>query len=118
MIKIQFTGAAPNTYQVDRSYNLPSVTGAVQWNGQFKCFEVSMGNGWQRIDNTIEMTNNGPDLWAMHKWIEEKKKEEEELKVLRSKYLALDEAYKHYSFIKELVKQGVDEVDPREYQEL
>lgn len=117
MINIQFTGSPPNVYQVDRSYNLPSITGAVQWNGQNKCFEVSVGSGWQRIDNTIEMTSNGPDLWAMHKWIEEKKKEEAELKELRNKYPALDEAYKHMELIKVLVTSGAD-VDPREYQEL
>ena len=110
MIKVQFTGSAPNMYQIDRSYNLPTITGAVQWNGQNKCFEVSTGSsgGWQRIDNTIEFTNSvsGPDLWAMHNWIEEKKREEAELKALRSKYPALDEAHKHYEFIKELVKAG------------
>ena len=106
MIKIQFTGGTPNIYQVDRSYNLPSVTGAVQWNGSTKCFEVSVGNGWQRIDNTVDMTSSGPDIWAMHTWIEEKKREEAELKALRSKYPALDEAYNHLELIKALVKAG------------
>ena len=111
MIKIQFTGNTPHMYQVDRSYNLPSFTGAVQWNGQMKCFEVSAGTGWERIDNTIEFqtSQNGPDIWAMWNWIEEKKKEEAELKILRGKYPALDEAYKHMEFIKDLVKTGQDE---------
>lgn len=108
MIKLQFTGNTPNVYQVDRSYNLPGITGAVQWNGVNKCFEVSGGPGssWQRIDNTVEMTSNGPDIWAMHKWIEEKKREEQELKELRNKYPALDEAYNHLELIKALVKAG------------
>ena len=108
MIKIQFTGSQPNMWQVDRSYNLPSVTGAVQWNGASKCFEVSVGNAWQRIDNTVEfnVNNSGVDVWAMHQWIEEQKQEQAELKMLRSKYPALDEAYKHMEFIKELVKAG------------
>ena len=110
MIKVQFTGSSPNMWQTDRSYNLPSITGAVQWNGASKCFEVSTGasGGWQRIDNTVEFQVNqtGPDVWAMWNWIEGKKKEEEELKTLRSKYPALDEAHKHYEFIKELVKAG------------
>ena len=108
MIKVQFTGSSPNMYQVDRSYNQPAITGAVQWNGQNKWFEVSTGNGWQRIDNTVEfnVNNSGPDVWAMHYWIEEKKKEEAELKMLRSKYPALDEACKHLEFVKELVKAG------------
>ena len=115
MIKVQFTGSSPNMWQTDRSYNLPSVTGAVQWNGVNKCFEVSTGGGagWQRIDNTIEFQvgQNAPDVWAMYHWIEEKKKEEAELKVLRSKYPALDEAYKHYAFVKELVKAGPETED-------
>lgn len=110
MIKVHFTGSTPNMYQIDRSYNLPSITGAVQWNGVNKCFEVSTGagGGWQKIDNTIEFSSSsgGPDLWAMHTWIETKKKEEAELKALRSKYPALEEAHKHYEFIKELVKAG------------
>ena len=115
MIKVQFTGNSPNMWQTDRSYNLPSITGAVQWNGTNKCFEVSTGSsgGWQRIDNTVEFQvgQGGPDVWAMYHWIEEKKKEEAELKTLRSKYPALDEAYKHYTFVKELVKAGPDTED-------
>lgn len=109
MIKIQFSGNTPNMYQVDRSYNLPTITGAVQWNGASKCFEVSNGSSWQRIDNTIDMTSSGPDIWAMHTWIEEQKREQAELKELRSKYPALDEAYKHMEFVKELVKAGPDQ---------
>lgn len=106
MIRIQFTGSPPNMYQIDRSYNLPGITGAVQWNGQSKCFEVSVGSTWQRIDNTVEMSSSGPDIWAMHHWIEEQKREQAELKVLRGKYPALDEAYKHMEFVRELVKAG------------
>jgi hypothetical protein len=116
MIKIQFSGSAPNIYQIDRSYNLPNITGAVQWNGNSKCFEVSNGAGWHRIDNTIDMSSSGPDLWAMHSWIEAKKKEEAELKELRSKYPALDEAYKHYAFVKELVEAGPETKDLEEVQ--
>jgi hypothetical protein len=101
---MQFTGSSPNMYQIDRSYNLPSITGAVQWNGSSKCFEVSVGNAWQRIDNTVEMTSSGPDLWAMHMWIEEQKQRQAKEKELRSKYPALDEAYKHAELIKALVE--------------
>jgi hypothetical protein len=114
MIKVQFTGNSPNMYQIDRSYNLPSTTGAVQWNGQNKCLEVSTGagGGWQRIDNTIEFSvNGGPDVWAMHTWIEEQKKEQAKLKELRSKYPALDEAYKHMEFIKTLVETGPNDTE-------
>lgn len=108
MIKVQFTGSNPNMFQLDRSYNQPSITGAVQWNGQMKWLEVSTGTGWQRIDNTVEfqVNQNGPDVWAMWNWIEEQKKEQAKEKELRSKYPALDEAYKHMEFIKELVKAG------------
>ena len=109
MIKVQFTGSSPNMYQVDRSYNQPAITGAVQWNGQNKWLEVSTGSGWQRIDNTVEFnvhSNATPDLWAMHAWIEDQKKEQAKLKELRSKYPALDEAYKHMELIKALVEYG------------
>lgn len=109
MIKVQFTGSSPNMYQVDRSYNQPAITGAVQWNGQNKWLEVSTGSGWQRIDNTVEFNVTQlaqPDLWAMHAWIEDQKKEQAKLKELRSKYPALDEAYKHMELIKTLVESG------------
>jgi hypothetical protein len=110
MIKVQFTGSQPNMYQVDRNYNLPSITGAVQWNGATRSFEVSTGasGGWQRIDNTVEFQVNqsGPDVWSMWNWIEEQKREQAKEKELRSKYPALEEAHKHYEFIKELVKAG------------
>lgn len=116
MIKIQFSGSSPNIYQIDRSYNQPGITGAVQWNGMNKCFEVSNGSTWVKIDNTVEMSSSGPDVWAMHSWIEEKKREEAELKALRSKYPALDEAAKHYEFIKELVRAGPETQDRGEVQ--
>lgn len=103
MIKIQFTGSSGGFYQNDRQYMQPSFTGAVQWNGDTKCFEVSTGGGWLKIDNTVELSAAGPDIWAMHAWIEEKKREEQELKDLRNKYPALDEAYKHLDLIKALV---------------
>lgn len=109
MINVQITGNA-TMYQVDRSYNLPSFTGAVQWNGMNKCFEVSTGagGGWQRIDNSIELTSSSaaPDVWSMFYWIEEQKKVQAQEKELRSKYPALDEAYKHLELIKVLVTEG------------
>jgi len=112
MIKIQFTGHPPSTYQIDRSYNLPSISGQVRWNGINKCFEVcdnstGINGGWLRIDNTVEMTSQ-IDIHEMHRWIEEKKREEQELKELRNKYPALDEAYRHMEFVKELVKSRTD----------
>lgn len=109
MIKIQFTGNMPGMYQVDRSHNLPGVTGAVQWNGTTKRFEVSCGGSWMAIDNTVEMNSSGPDVWEMYNWIQQKKREEQEMQALRSKYPSLDEAYKHLDFIKALVKTGPEE---------
>lgn len=103
MIRIQHTGHPPAAYQIDRSYNLPGITGAVQWNGVSKCFEVSIGSGWQRIDNTVEF-HNSIDIQAMYTWIEEQKRKQAEEQELRSKYPALDEAYNHLELIKALVK--------------
>ena len=103
MILIQHTGHPPAGYQIDRSYNLPSITGAVQWNGINKCFEVSIGSTWQRIDNTVEF-HNSIDIQAMYNWIEEQKRKQAEEQELRSKYPSLDEAYKHLELIKALVK--------------
>jgi hypothetical protein len=111
MIKIQFSGSTPNIYQIDRSYNQPGITGAVQWNGMQKRLEVSNGTGWIPLDNTVEMSSSGPDIWAMHSWIQEKKREEEETKKLRSKYPALDEAYNHLELIKSLVAAGPETND-------
>jgi len=105
MIKIQSYGPSPSWYQVDQSYNLPSITGAVQWNGNTKCFEVSNGSNWMRIDNTVQVSHN-MDLNVIHKWVMNKMAEEEETKKLRSKYPALDEAYNHLELIKALVTAG------------
>lgn len=115
MIKIQSYGQTPGWYQVDTSYNLPGITGQVRWNGATKCFEVCDNNngnynsngGWMRIDNTIQIHNNNAyDMNVIGSWVMKKMQEEEETKNLRSKYPALDEAAKHYEFIKELVKAG------------
>jgi hypothetical protein len=112
MIKIQSYGSTPGWYQVDTSYNLPSTTGAVQWNGATKCFEVSLGNSWQRIDNTVQIQNSGTyDINVIGNWVMNKMKEEEETKKLRSKYPALDEAYNHLELIKTLVTTGTETDD-------
>lgn len=107
MIRIQQYGPTTGWYQADQSYNLPSQTGAVQWNGSLKCFEVSTGGGggWQRIDNTVQI-HNSYDMNTIANWVMNKMREEEELKKLRSKYPALDEAYNHLDLIKALVTAG------------
>ena len=110
MIKIQSYGASPGWYQVDTSYNQPSITGAVQWNGATKCFEVSTGSTWQRIDNTVQISNTH-DIAMIAQWVTKKMKEEEEMKHLRTKYPALEEAYNHYNLIKSLVTAGPETND-------
>jgi hypothetical protein len=112
MIKVHFTGNSPNMFQIDRSYNLPSVTGTVQWNGTNKCLEVSTGTGWQRIDNTVEFNVNAahhPDLWSMHYWIEEQKAAQAKEKELRSKYPTLDQAYKELEFLKGVIADDLQQ---------
>lgn len=112
MIKIQSYGSTPGWYQVDTSYNLPSFTGVVQWNGNTKCFEVSTGGGWQRIDNTVQISSNSAyDINVIGPWVLKKMAEEEETKKLRSKYPALDEAYNHLELIKALVTSGTETND-------
>jgi len=111
MIKIQSYGSTPGWYQVDTSYNQPSITGAVQWNGATKCFEVSTGSTWQRIDNTVQIQNSGYDINVIGAWVFKKMAEEEETKKLRSKYPALDEAYNHLELIKALVTSGTETND-------
>jgi len=107
MIKIQNYGSNPGWYQIDTSYNQPSQTGAVQWNGATKCFEVSTGSTWQRIDNTVQISNSQAyDINVIGAWVFKKMQEEEEMKNLRSKYPALDEAYNHLELIKALVTAG------------
>jgi hypothetical protein len=110
MIKIQSYGTTPGWYQVDTSYNLPSQTGAVQWNGATKCFEVSLGSSWQRIDNTVQVSHSH-DLNMIAEWVIKKMAEEVETKKLRSKYPALDEAYNHLDMIKALVTAESDSND-------
>ena len=108
MIKIQSNGSSPGWYQIDQSYQLPNITGAVQWNGASKCFEVSNGASWQRIDNTVQISNTY-DMSMIAQWAMKKMQEEEETKKLRSKYPALDEAYNHLDLIKALVTSGQEE---------
>ena len=113
MIRIQSYGQTPPWYQVDTSYNQPSITGAVQWNGATKCFEVSNGSGWMRIDNTVQVQHNSQayDINVVGAWVMKKMAEEEETKKLRSKYPALDEAYNHLELIKALVVAGPETND-------
>lgn len=113
MIKIQSYGTTPTWYQVNTSYNQPGITGAVQWNGNTKCFEVSTGSAWQPIDNIVQIQHNSQayDINIIGHWVMTKMQEEEETKKLRSKYPALDEAYNHLELIKALVTAGPETND-------
>lgn len=81
MIRIVNTGATPVVYHMDTSYNQPSTTGTVQWNGPNKCFEVSTGTGWARIDNNINLTTSS-DVDMTLAWAKQKMREERELEEL------------------------------------
>lgn len=84
MLKINFYGNSP-FYQIDKSYNLPSCTGAVQWNGNTKRLEVSTGSTWVTLDNEIYLAM-GDDIEKDLSWIRNKRKEEEELMKLSEAY--------------------------------
>jgi gentisate 1,2-dioxygenase len=106
MINIEFTGNSPIFYQIDRSYNQPGFTGAVQWNGYKKCFEVSDGTNWIRIDNNINF-HSDIDMYKIAQWAMNKMAEEQKEKDLRSKYPALDQAYKDLELIKGLIADDI-----------
>lgn len=77
MIKTTVHGY-PVIYQNDNSYSLPSHTGAVQWNGNTKKFQVSSGSNWFDIDNNITY-NADNNLMNVIMWAEKKMREEKEL---------------------------------------
>lgn len=81
MIQIQTCAAYPIIYQFDTSCNQPSQTGAVQWNGTSKRFEVSTGAGWMTIDNTIKISHSS-DIDEIIKWAHKKMQEEKKLEKL------------------------------------
>ena len=102
MIKIQ-SSSPPVVYQTDYSWQLPSFTGDVQWNGQYKRFEVSDGKNWIPIDNTVHVTTDTYVAETL-KWAKEKMIEEKELDKLAKEYPALENARKQLDMIKVLVK--------------
>lgn len=106
MINITFTGSPPIYYQQDNNWNQPSFTGAVQWNGQMKRLEVTNGEYWHPINNTINFHSN-IDMHIVAQWVMKKMAEEEKEKELRSKYPMLDQAYKDLEFIKRLIADDI-----------
>lgn len=101
MIRIQ-SNRYLGFHQIDSSYTLPSITGAVQWNGSSKSLEVSTGHGWIPIDNTVDLSSN-IDIGEVVAWAHSKMLEEQKQQELRNKYPALDEAYKNLEFVKGII---------------
>lgn len=102
MIRTTFNGNPGIIYQLDNTYSLPPHTGAVQWNGNTKKFQVSNGGGWTDIDNNIVFQIDG-SLMEIIKWAERKMKEEVRIAQLVDKYPALKDAKEKYEIIYNLV---------------
>jgi NADH:ubiquinone oxidoreductase subunit E len=97
----------PVVVQREQTYNVPTVTGQVRWNGQNRCFEVCdnapYSSIWHRIDNTIELQValdwESTFIWARTKMLEEQKIEE-----LIKKYPAVKDAKEKLDIILKLVQ--------------
>ena len=78
---ITITSYDPVLFYQSGAGSLPSATGAVQWNGNSKKFQVSTGYGWQDIDNNVNVSAS-QDMAKIINWVQEKMREEEEIKRL------------------------------------
>jgi hypothetical protein len=103
MININLSGDTIPFFQSLNTYNMPSMSGAVQWNGMYKHFEVSTGGGWQKIENNINL-NMSSDFEEVMKWAKNKMKEEKEILELSKKYPAIANAKDHLDNMIKLVK--------------
>lgn len=102
MIRTTFNSNPGIIYQLDNTYSLPPHTGAVQWNGNIKKFQVSSGSSWYDIDNNITFQVDGR-LSEIIKWAEDKIREEARIAQLVDKYPALKDAKEKYEIIYNLV---------------
>lgn len=102
MIKIDVIGY-PIVYQSDNFYLLPSTTGAVQWNGNAKRFEVSTGSSWTPIDQRVTL-NTDNNLIQCINWVKEKMVEENQLQEKAKNNPALADLLRHQNEIKEQIK--------------
>ena len=102
MIKTIVNTGYPILYQIDNTHSLPSYTGAVQWNGVTKKFEVSNGSGWSPIDNyiTFNIDNN---LSQIIIWAEQKMREENELEEKAKNNMTLSDLLKQRKKIEEQI---------------
>lgn len=123
MIKINSN--CPNiVYSNDNTYNLPSVTGAIQWNGLTKKLEVSNGSTWLPIDNTVYL-NTSEQMTRIIEWANKKISEEIELDRLAKENPAINDLVnqinekKHQiEMVKTLIKKDRDfgETETQAYQ--
>jgi hypothetical protein len=107
MIKI-YSNSPPLVYQIDNSYNLPSTTGQVRWNGSSKCFEVcdnSITGSWMRIDNSIQLSSD-PQLTQVLEWAKKKMIEDEKIDRLAKEYPAVKDAKEKLDIIIKLVQDA------------
>lgn len=104
MIRTNFSSMLP-IYQTDNSYSLPSYTGAVQWNGNLKRFQVSNGGGWADIDNNVYF-NVDPRINEMFEWVQKKMEQEKKMDNLAQKYPALKDAKEKFEIVYNLVTSG------------
>jgi len=91
-------------YQMNNDYNRPQVTGAVQWNGSTKKFEVSCGTGWIPIDNTVQISYSH-DVFSLLEWVKEKKVQEEKIAKYADQYPAIKDAKEKLDILVALVKE-------------
>jgi hypothetical protein len=105
MIKI-YSNSPPLVYQVDNSYNLPSTTGQVRWNGMNKCFEVcdnSSSGTWFRIDNNIQLGSDSTVTQVLE-WAKKKMVEDERIEKLAKEYPAVKDAKERLDIVIKLVQ--------------
>ena len=84
MIRVSSTGGIPLFYQSNNDGMLPRQTGAIQWNGNNRCLEVSTGSGWMSLDPNISLDTT-PEITKLIQWAKAKMQEEQELKALAEK---------------------------------
>lgn len=106
MIKISLlsnSGTTPPFYQNDNFHSFPSQTGAVQWNGYTKKFQVSTGAGWFDIDNNINLAIS-TEYEEIMKWAKSKMEEDKKLEALVKLYPAVADAKQHLDNVINLVQ--------------
>jgi hypothetical protein len=85
------------------SWQAPAVTGAIQWNGTNKCFEVSTGSGWQKITMDVSITT-ASDVAATLNWANKKMKEEQELEALAESNVTIKDLLRTMKDTEEKIK--------------